>query len=335
MSINSDALELFIHSGLEQLQPVASEAEYQYIMFNLLPVAVLLCFLQCYVYVDSAETATALLLSKENANSFLQSKNRARRGLHEGLREECCTENCDFEERAEFAESYEWDPVGDALCEISHLERRSCTCKARAGYNYECGTGCSTKPCKCEGTKDSKYWDVIDISYDIKKGSLDQKPVAASSKEVDNLQGEAELAPSFTVSTTVTEEEYFSHTVGASLTIGSSFSFGVPGFGEGTISQSLTVSTSHTFGKRTSKSVSRSATLPCKAPPHRYAVCYGMINVVKMRVPYTMKIKHNVFGCTCTVEGVYENVHHTNVFLKASTHTSKPSEDELKEPIFL
>ena len=300
-------------------------------MLKLLLVGVLLCFLQCFVYVDTTITAPALLLSKEKANSFLQSKNRARRGLSEGIREECCTESCDFEERAEFAESYEWDPVGDALCEVSHLEKRPCTCKARAGHYYECGTGCSVKPCKCEGAKQSKYWDVININYDIKKGSLDQKPVAASSKEVDNLQGEAELAPSFTVTTTVTEEEYFSSTSSASLTIGSSFSFGVPGIGEGSISQSLTVSKSHTFGERKSESIAKSATFPCVAPPHRYAVCYGMINISRMRVPYTMKIKHNIFGCTCTVEGVYENVQHTNLYLKASTHTSKPSADELEE----
>ena len=293
-------------------------------MLKLLPVGVLLCFLQCYVYVDTADAVPSLLLSKEIAYSFLQSKNRAIQELTRSIREECCTESCDFEDRAEFAESYGSDLVGDALCEVSHVEKLSCTCKARTGYYYECGTGCNTKPCKCLGEKDSKYWDVIDISYDIKKGSVDQNPVAASSKEVDNLQGEAELAPLFTVSTTVTEEEYFSHTSGTSLTIGSSFSFGVPRLGERTISQSLTGSKSHTFGERKSKSVTKSATFPCVAPPHRYAVCYGMINVSKMRVPYTMKIKHNVFGCTCTVEGVYEKVQHKNLYLKASTHTSKP-----------
>ena len=325
MSINNDVTELYIHSCIEQLRPVSSEEEYQYTMFKLLPVGALLYFLQCYVYVDTVDRGRALLLSKENANLFLQSQNRARWELSQKIREECCTdESCDFEDRAEMAESYGWDLLGDALCEVSHVEKRSCTCKARAGYYYDCGTGCSTKPCKCEGEKDSKYWDVIDISYDIKKGSLDQKPVAAGSKEVDNLQGEAELEPSFTFSTIVTEEEYFSQTSGTSLTIGSSFSVGVPRLGESKISQALTAPKLHTFGVRKSKSLTKSATFPCVSPPHRYAVCYGMINVLKMRVPYTLKIKHKISGCTCTVGGVYENVQHTNLYLKASTHTSKP-----------
>ena len=194
MSINSDVTELYIHSCIEQLKPVSSEEEYQYTMFKLLPAGVLLYFLQCYVYVDTVDRGRALLLSKENANLFLQSKNRARWELSQKIREECCTdESCDFEDRAEMAESYGWDLLGDALCEVSHVEKRSCTCKARAGYYYDCGTGCSTKPCKCEGEKDSKYWDVIDISYDIKKGSLDQKPVAAGSKKLTIFKAKLSL----------------------------------------------------------------------------------------------------------------------------------------------
>lgn len=36
--------------------------------------------------------------------------------------EECCYENCDFEERAEFSESYGWERVGEGLCEVSNLD---------------------------------------------------------------------------------------------------------------------------------------------------------------------------------------------------------------------
>ena len=273
-----------------------------------------------------------MLLSNEYANSFLQTKSRNRRGLHEGLREECCYENCDFEERAEFSETYGWPAVGDALCEVSNVEKRSCTCQAQAGYNYECGGySCRNKPCKCEGTKDPKDWEVLGVSYDVARGSLSQHPLAASSKTVNNLQGEVQVQPSFSISTTVTEEEEFKHTVGASLSVGATFSVGVPVVGEAEISTSLTLSYEHTFGKKTSKSESRTATLPCPAPAHRYVVCDGMINVVKMSVPYTMTIKHKHYGCTCDTKGVYENVHHTNIYLKTKSYTSIPSGDEVED----
>ena len=298
-------------------------------MANFALVGILLYFLQSHVYANSANKIPNIFLSKENANSFLQSKSRNRRSLREGLLEECCYENCDFEERAEFSESYGWERVGEGLCEVSNLEKRSCRCKARAGYYYECGGySCRYEPCKCQGSKDPKWWEVINVSYDVKKGSLNQQAVAASSKTVDNLNGESQIEPSFSIQTTVTEEETFSHTVGAALTVGAKFSFGVPGIGEGEISTSLTVSTERTFGKKTSKSEARTATLPCPAPPHRYVQCEGVINVVRMNVPYTMTIKHKHFGCTCNTQGVYENVHHTNIYLKAHTYTSKPSGDE-------
>ena len=297
-------------------------------MKKILSLGTLVLFVQCYLSADTS----SMLLSNENANSFLQTKSRNRRGLHEGLREECCYENCDFEERAEFSESYGWEAVGDALCEVSNVEKRSCTCKARAGYNYECGGySCRYKPCKCEGTKDPKDWEVLGVSYDVARGSLSQHPLAASSKTVDNLQGETKIEPSFSITTTVKEEEEFTHTVGSSLTVGATFSVGVPLVAEAEISTSLTLSYEHTFGKKTSKSESRTATLPCPAPAHRYVICHGMVNVVKMSVPYTMTIKHKHYGCTCESKGVYENVHHTNIYLKPVTYTSKPSGDEVED----
>ena len=88
-------------------------------MKKILSLGTLVLFVQCYLSADTS----SMLLSNENANSFLQTKSRNRRGLHEGLREECCYENCDFEERAEFSESYGWEAVGDALCEVSNVEK--------------------------------------------------------------------------------------------------------------------------------------------------------------------------------------------------------------------
>ena len=92
------------------------------------------------------------------------------------------------------------EAVGDALCEVSNVEKRSCTCKTRAGDNYECGVySCRNKPCKCYRTKDPKDWEVLGVSYDVARGSLNQHPLADSSKTVDNLQGETKVEPSFSI----------------------------------------------------------------------------------------------------------------------------------------
>ena len=293
---------------------------------------ILSLLLQVYQSADTSKTAANILLSNENANSFLQTKSRNRRGLHEGLREECCYENCFFEERAEFAESYSWESVDDALCEVSNVEKRSCRCKAQAGYYYECGGSyCSTKPCQCSGTKDSDDWEVIGVDYDIAKGSLNKHPLAAATKINNNLNGELDVTATFTVSKEVTEEEYYEHTAGVSIEIGLTFEAGVPVVGSAEISTTLSLSYEHTWGKTKSTTITRTSELPCAAPAHRYVVCYGLVDTVKMSVPYTMTLKHKHYGCTCKSTGIYESVHHTQVYLETNTYTSIPSGDEAKD----
>ena len=297
-------------------------------MRKLLSLGILALFVQSYISADTSN----ILISNENANSFLQTKSRNRRGLVELLRQECCYENCDFEERVEFRDIYGWEAIHDALCQVSKVEQRSCTCKSMEGYNHECGGHfCRCRLCKCEGKKDPKDWEVRGVSYDIATGSLNEHPITASSKTVNNLEGEVQVEPSFTISTTVKETESFSHTFGASLVIGTLFRAGVPRVAERKITTKLTLKYQRTFGKTKHKSETRAATLPCPAPAHRYVICYGMIKAVKMSVPYTMTIKHKYYNCTCESKGVYKNVHHTNIYLKTKTYTSKPSKDEVED----
>ena len=293
---------------------------------------ILSLLLQVYQSADTSKTAANILLSNENANSFLQTKNRNRRGLSEGLREECCYENCDYEETAEFAKSYSWEKVYDALCEVSVVEKRSCRCKAVPGYYYECGgPSCRYEACICGGTKDSDDVEVIGVDYDIAKGSLSQNPVAAATKVVNNLNGKTEVKRTFVVSKEVTEEEYFEHTAGATLEIGTTFEAGVPVVARAKISTTLSRSYEHTWGKTTSKTSTISFEFPCTAPAHRYVVCNAMLNTGKMSVPYTMTIKHKHYGCTCRSKGTYVNVHHAGISVETNTYTSIPSGDEAKD----
>ena len=172
---------------------------------------------------------------------------------------------------------------------------------------------------------------MLRFSYDIANGSLSKHPIAASSKIVYNLEGEVQAEPSFTISKTITESESLSHTAGSSLSVGASFSTGVPVVAEAKITTTLTLSYQHTFGKTKYKSETRAATLPCPAPAHRYVIYNGMKNTVKMSVLYTITLRHKYYGCTCESKGVYKNVHPTNIYLKLLTYTSKPSEDEVDD----
>lgn len=56
------------------------------------------------------------LLSRQNANEFLQSKIRSKRNPHEEVIEECCKETCDYKERSNLAGKYgSGEAFGDAL----------------------------------------------------------------------------------------------------------------------------------------------------------------------------------------------------------------------------
>ena len=186
------------------------------------------------------------------------------------------------------------------------------------------------EPCKCPGTKDSDDWVVLAVEYDVASGSLCQHPVAASTKSFNNLDGEVQVQQSLGYTVEVTEEETFTHTGGTSLEIGTTFDVGVPLVVNGKISTGLTVSSKHIWGKTTSTTKTITAVFPCVAPAHRYVVCEGLMNVVTVSVPYTMTIKHNHYGCTCTSEGVYKNVHQAGFYLETKAYISVLSRDEAK-----
>ena len=86
-------------------------------MARLLHLGILLYIPQYFVHAD---TVADTILSKENANLFLQTKGRNRRGLAEGLKEECCDETCWYEERNEYVESHGWPAINEALCKLSN-----------------------------------------------------------------------------------------------------------------------------------------------------------------------------------------------------------------------
>ena len=153
------------------------------------------------------------ILSRQNANAFLQSKTRSRRSLREEVIEECCEETCDYKERSNLAgKDGSWEAFSDVLCEVSSLGRRSCKCKTKEGYMYDCGRreDCADKTCECdENTKDPNWWKVTNVTYDDSRSTLKRSVVTSSSHTADNLPSQIEVTLKFVFSTSLTESESF------------------------------------------------------------------------------------------------------------------------------
>lgn len=300
-------------------------------MVKFLSVFLMLYLHQGYVTAAVTSEVADIVVSKENANSFLQGKSRSRRDLSQELAEECCAEDCDYEEIDEYKSWYDWSSINEALCKLSNLDGKSCTCQTKSGINYECGGtqhhhySCSAKPCTCDGSeKDPKWWEVVDIKYDISKGSLKEYAIAGNYKTVDNLFNETLITPVFNISISVSDQETFSFTTGTSLKNGTKFTAGVPTVVCANISSMLTMPTEHTFGETVVKPEVKKAEIPCLVPPGKYVVCEERVDVIEMEIPYTMAIKHQHYKCNCTSSGIFRNIHYTKLHMKSIVYTSKP-----------
>ena len=293
-------------------------------MARMLYIGIFFCISQYFIHADAGNGIADIMLSKENANLFLQTRKRNRRGLAEGLKEECCHETCWYEERNEYVEEYGWSAINDALCKLSNLDKKSCNCQTKARTVYKCGSlpSCKVKPCMCGGTpKEWGWWEVTGVNYNMKEGFITSDPVTVSSKSINNLGGSLDLTAMFNVSASVIEEEEFSYTNGTSPQSGETFTMGVPVAMNSQFFPNPSMPALHTYGKRTMKKETREAYLPCAAPALSKVQCCGMLNIVRMNVPYKMTIKHKHYGCNCTSIGVYESVHHSDIYLKRDVQT--------------
>ena len=297
-------------------------------MARILYIGIFFCISQYFIHADADNGIADIMLSKENANLFLQTKKRNRRGLAEGLKEECCDEICWYEERNEYVEEYGWSAINDALCKLSNLDKKKCNCRTKVRTVYKCGSlpSCKVKPCVCGGTpKEWGWWEVTGVNYNMKEGSITSDPVTVSSKSINNLGGSLDLTAMFNVTTSVIEEEEFSYNNGTSPQSGETFTMGVPVAMNSQFFPYPSMPALHTYGKRIMKKETREAYLPCAAPALSKVQCYGMLKVVRMNVPYKMTIKHKHYGCNCTSIGVYESVHHSDIYLKRDVQTPAPS----------
>ena len=161
---------------------------------------------------------------------------------------------------------------------------------------------------------------MIDIKYNISKGSLKEYAVADNYKTVDDLSNETLVTPVF-ISIAVSNQEMFSLTTRTSLKNSTNFTAGLPTVVCSNISSTLTRPTEHTFDETNSKQEVKKAEVPCLVPPGKYVVREEMIDISEMQSLYIMTIKH--YKCSCTSSGVFKNIFYTKMHMKPVVYTSK------------
>ena len=152
-------------------------------------------------------------------------------------------------------------------------------------------------------------WELEDVVYDLEKGRLiEYTPEKVGEQHIDNTDGSTSQSTSFAVEETVTETSYFSHSAGASITVGTQFSAGIPYVADGEIYMDVTASYEYYWGKETSVEKKMSATYNCVAPAGKEVNCRAMLHKARVAVPYTQIWKHKWKDCREEVSGSFEEV---------------------------
>jgi len=115
------------------------------------------------------ENLKYFLKTRKDASAFEPESPTKRLLNKENVREECCVTDCSFEERAEFSEDHSWEWLGDRFCELSIKDSHSCQCRARAGFNYECGVNlpCNMRVSLSNNIGGPNYGNVLIGGYPV------------------------------------------------------------------------------------------------------------------------------------------------------------------------
>ena len=176
--------------------------------------------------------------------------------------------------------------------------------------------------CDCNSGIIVGKWEFVSIKFDTNGGQVRFSPPAVVGKKViNNLKGTQSPSIAFTVAKEVVERESFSHTAGASLTVGTEFKTGVPIVAEGKVKVEFTVSYQFQYGKEKEKKTTKSATFRCPAGPKLKVTCLVTLSTQEMSVPYTMKLRHKQRGCECFSNGTYDKISATNMHMEILEET--------------
>ena len=160
--------------------------------------------------------------------------------------------------------------------------------------------------CDCDRSINTDDYEMSGVEYHQVQGSVYAlPPEQVGFQHIDNKDSTSVQSTTFSVSEEVTETSSFTHTAGASVTVGTTFEAGVPLVAKGEISTE--VSASYEYSAGTEKSVTKTlqADYNCVAKPGKRVTCETFLFKYLVSVPYTQTWQHKRLPCTCTSEGEF------------------------------
>ena len=132
--------------------------------------------------------------------------------------------------------------------------------------------------CDCSKTINRDDYEFKSVTYDTTGGHVKAfAPDRVGYQLIDNRDGSVTQSSTFTVSESVQETATFTHTAGASVTLGTEFSVGIPFVGEGKVTASITASYSFSAGNSRSETKTKTATFNCVASAGKSVTCEALL----------------------------------------------------------
>jgi len=180
-------------------------------------------------------------------------------------------------------------------------------------YSWEWFTvyppGCLNKECDCTKSMDKAKYVLEDIEYFVEKASVHEyPPETVAYLRIDNTNGTAEQNIKFVVSETVSDSSSFTHTAGASVTVGTEFSVGVPLLSDGKVSVEISAKYEFAYGKERVEESATEAEYTCIAPVGKKVKCSALLFKYQSSVPYKQSWTHKQLPCPCESSGVFSQI---------------------------
>jgi hypothetical protein len=146
------------------------------------------------------------------------------------------------------------------------------------------------------------------IEYDLKLGKiLTSTPKILANQTIVN-DSDVDQTLTFEVAENETHTSSHEQTTGFSITVGTSFSAGIPFIGGADFKVEATASHSWTIGKSTSFSKTYTTSFPVKAGPHTTVTATSTVNKGDLEVPFTIYLSSKSAGIKVQTRGVWRGV---------------------------
>ena len=163
--------------------------------------------------------------------------------------------------------------------------------------------------CDCSKSMDKDNYDLENVEYQVEEASVQEyPPETVAYQRIDNSDGTIEQNSRFMVSETITESTSFTHTAGASVTVGTEFKVGVPLLASGTVSIEVSASYEFSHGSERSEESTTEAEYMCNAPAGKKVKCSALLFRYQSSVPYKQTWTHKRLPCSCESSGVFSQI---------------------------